>query len=227
VLKSLSSAGVDVSGVVSDGGVTTTVSVVCIASSGERSFLYNPGSSSAFTLDDIPEPLVSRSDIVFAAGAMLLSSFDGKPCAELMRYARHIGKFTVMDTAWDFDGIWLDKIAPVIPYLDLFMPSVDEAAKLTGLSEPQAMADAFFKLGAKNVIIKLGKEGAKAAKLPLSRLLLKLIALSIQPEPATLFARAFWRDFPAGLASSAVQTSPTLPEPCALQPTAQATVSDR
>ena len=41
-------AGVDVRGVVSDPGVSTTVSIVCVGSSGERSFLYCPGSTSAF-----------------------------------------------------------------------------------------------------------------------------------------------------------------------------------
>ena len=36
-----------------------------------------------------------------------------------------------MDTAWDFEDIWLPKVVDVLPYLDLFMPSVEEAAKLT------------------------------------------------------------------------------------------------
>ena len=153
--------GVDVKGVVS-GDVDTTVSIVCVSSKGERSFLYNPGSAADFKLSDIPDELIDECDIVFVAGAMLLSSFDGAPCAELMRRAREKGKYTVMDTAWDFDDVWLPKIREVIPHLDLFMPSIDEAAKLVGLpaDNANAIADKLFELGADNVIVKVGKDGA-------------------------------------------------------------------
>ena len=65
-----------------------------------------------------------------------------------------------MDTAWDFEDKWLPKVADVIPYLDLFMPSVEEAAKISGETEPEKIADKFFEMGAKNVIIKVGKDGA-------------------------------------------------------------------
>lgn len=65
-----------------------------------------------------------------------------------------------MDTAWDFEDVWMDKIRESIAYLDLFMPSYDEAAKLTGEKDPSRIAALFKKLGAKNVIIKLGTQGA-------------------------------------------------------------------
>lgn len=194
------SFGVDTKGVVF-GDVSTTVSIVCVNSSGERSFLYNPGSAADFKLSDISDELLSDCDIVFVAGAMLLSSFDGKPCAELMRRAQKMGKFTVMDTAWDFDDIWLPKIREVIPYLDLFMPSVDEAAKLVGLSpdEPDAIADRLFELGAKNIIIKVGKNGALICESGKERYTLPTY-LSIKPTDTTGAGDSFCAGFLAGLA---------------------------
>lgn len=159
VRNSAAGYGIDVRGVVS-GDEPTTVSVVCVSSTGERSFLYSPGSSAAFTLDDISDEVLDDCDIVFVAGAMLLTAFDGEPAAKFFQKARAKGKLTVMDTAWDFDDVWMPKIAAAIPYLDIFMPSVDEARKLTGLEDHHDIARALRDMGAKNVIIKVGKDGA-------------------------------------------------------------------
>jgi sugar/nucleoside kinase (ribokinase family) len=160
VIKTVKDSGASVDGIVTDEKVSTTVSIVCVSSTGERSFLYNPGSTSAFNKNDISEKLLDEYDIIFVAGAMLLTSFDGKPCAEFMKEAKEKGKYTVMDTAWDFENKWLPKVVEVIPYLDLFMPSYEEAVKLSGETEVQKIAEFFISMGAKNVIIKLGKDGA-------------------------------------------------------------------
>lgn len=160
VKKTLFDYGADVRGIASSDRVKTTVSVVCLHESGERSFLYNPASSSAFTDTDISDALLDECDIVFVAGALLLSSFDGTPCARFLRKAREKGKMTVLDTAWDFDDVWLPKIQEALPELDVFMPSYDEATRFSGETDPFAMAAKLHALGPKNVIIKLGKDGA-------------------------------------------------------------------
>ena len=138
----------------------TTLSVACIRSWGERSFMYNPASSANYCLDDVDWQAVEDCDIVFYTGAMLLTSFDGAPCAEFLKKCREMGKFTVLDTAWDFDGIWFDKIASVFDGLDLFMPSIDEAKNISGKEEIADIAEFFFEKGVKNIIIKDGANGA-------------------------------------------------------------------
>ena len=160
VIKTAKENGVCTDGIVTDDTVTTTTSIVCSSSTGERSFLYYPGSASVFRKEDVSDALIDSCDIVFVAGAMLLNSFDGPPCAQLMKEAQEKGKYTIMDTAWDFEGKWLPKIEAVIPYLDLFMPSYEEAAKLSGKTEVPEIARFFLDMGAKNVIIKVGKDGA-------------------------------------------------------------------
>ncbi len=160
VAQECEKAGVDISGIQKDSSVNTTTSVVCVNSQGERSFLYNPGSTSALQGSDVTEELLDGCDIIFVGGAMLNTAFDGAPCGKVLENARNKGKFTVMDTAWDFDGKWLPKIEEALPGLDLFMPSYDEAVKLTGKNELDNIADTFFDLGVKQVIIKTGKDGA-------------------------------------------------------------------
>ncbi len=198
VLETAKSAGVDVRGVVQDPCVSTTASVVCISSNGERSMLYNPGSTSAFTLEDISEPCFAESDIVFVAGAMILTAFDGRPCAEFLQRAQEAGKYTVMDTAFDLDDVWLPKIKEAVAHLDLFMPSYEEAVKLSGETEVSKIADVFFALGAKNVIIKMGKDGAYLCEQGGSRYVLPTYS-QIKPVDTTGAGDSFCAGFLCGL----------------------------
>lgn len=160
IIDELKNNYVDISGVVVDKTVGTSASVVNITSHGERSFLYNPGSTSEFSLEDIPDSVLEKYDIIFIASALILTKFDGTPAAKLFEKARKMGKYTVMDTVWDFEDKWMEKIKPSIPYVDLFMPSIEEAIKLTGEEDIDKIADIFFSLGTKNVIIKMGSKGA-------------------------------------------------------------------
>lgn len=160
VKSELAKNNVDVAGVTMCGPSPTTLSIVCIQSSGERSFLYNPASTADYCPDDINWDVVDSCDIVFYTGAMLMTAFDGQPCADFLRECRRRGKFTVLDTAWDFDDVWLPKLEAVFDGLDLFMPSYEEAVKLSGEKEPEKIAAFFFARGVKNMIIKLGADGA-------------------------------------------------------------------
>ena len=198
VIETAKSAGVDVSGVVQDSSVNTTASVVCIHSSGERSMLYSPGSTSAFTVEDISEPCFAKSDIVFIAGALILTKFDGSPSASFLKRAQEAGKYTIMDTAWDLEEVWLPKVIESIPYLDLFMPSYDEAAKLSGEIELSKIADAFFSMGAKNVIIKIGKDGAYVCEQNGSRYILPTYTF-VKPVDTTGAGDSFCAGFLCGL----------------------------
>ena len=160
VTEYLMEKGVALDGVRVDPSVATTVSVVCVAPNGERSFLYNPSSNDAISLGDIDRSLVKRCDIVFVAGALLMRQFDGTQCASLLRDCRLSGQYTVMDTAWDFRGRWLDGVRESLAHLDLFMPSYAEAREITGRNDPAGQAEFLIDLGVQNVVIKLGADGA-------------------------------------------------------------------
>lgn len=197
ILKETRKAGVDTTPVITDPAVFTTVSTVLVRPDGERSFLYHKGSTSALREDEISDRLLDACDIVFVAGAMLLSSLDGEPCARLLQRAHALGKYTVMDTAYDFDGLWLEKVKAVIPELDLFMPSEVEAQNITGMSDPDQMADSLFRLGARNVIIKLGSRGALICPAESPRFFSP--AFRVTPVDTTGAGDSFCAGFLAGL----------------------------
>lgn len=137
----------------------TSASVVLSSESGERSFLHCVGANATFNYDDINWSVIENSKIVFVAGTMLMDSFDGECCARVLKRCREMGKITVLDTAWDSKGRWMKVLAPCMPYIDVFMPSVEEAIELSGEKEPEKIADVFFNMGVRQVVIKLGSKG--------------------------------------------------------------------
>lgn len=200
VKDELEKHGVNIRGLVT-GSVPTTVSNVCLTSDGERSFLYSPGSAADFSIADVDRNLLEMTDIVFVAGAMLLKRFDGRECADLLRAARAAGKTTVMDTAWDYEGIWLDKISEALPYLDIFMPSIAEAKKLAGVDDDDGYREIAARLkaiGPKNIVVKLGNKGAYMLKENGDEMLAPTYT-SIKPVDTTGAGDAFCAGFIAGL----------------------------
>ena len=85
--------------------------------------------------------------------------FDGIPSSEVLKAAQEAKIITVMDTAWDSTGKWMQKIKPCLPYLDYFMPSLEEAEMISGKSKPEDIADVFLEAGVKTAVIKLGSKG--------------------------------------------------------------------
>ena len=200
VYDTCKATGVDVSYAVFDESVQTTTSIVCVNSSGERSFLYNGGSTSALTVEEISDAALEDADIVFLAGALLNHKLDGEPAARMFKKAREMGKYTVMDTAFDPTGRWMSGVEAALPYLDLFMPSIEEAEQLAGIEgDFDAIADVFFSKGVKNVIIKAGKKGAYIREGGKEGYFAPTY-LSIKPTDTTGAGDSFCAGFLAGLA---------------------------
>ncbi len=150
---------IDVRGLSKDDVLQTSASVVLSSSNGERSFLHTVGANAGFGAEDVNYDVIKESNIVFVGGTMLMDKFDGEECAEVLKKCKAMGKTTVLDTAWDAKGRWMKVLAPCLPYIDYFIPSIDEAIELSGKETPEEIADVFFDMGVKKVVIKLGSKG--------------------------------------------------------------------
>ncbi len=162
IIRELEANKVGTEGIKRTNEVATSSSVVLSLRDGERSFLHNIGSNGVFGIKDISWQVIEACDIVFVAGSLLMPEFDGEQTAAFLSKVKALGKTTVLDTAWDSTGAWMKKVAPVLPYVDYFMPSIEEAEMLSGKSDLGDIANEFTKSGAKNVILKLGEDGCYA-----------------------------------------------------------------
>lgn len=150
---------VDTTGLVIDNEVGTSSSVVTVNDLGERTFLHYTGANAVFSGKDINYDIIRNSKAVFVVGTMLMPEFDGLGCAEFLKKAREMGKITALDTAWDSQGRWMNVLRPCMPYIDLFMPSFEEAVQLGGKDRVEDLADVFLSMGVKTAVIKLGEKG--------------------------------------------------------------------
>ncbi len=157
----LNKAGVDTRALKQDDTVQTSASVVLSESTGERSFLHCVGTNAVFSVSDIDYDVIKECDLVFVTGSFLMNTFDGIQTAEFLKKCKVLGKTTFLDVCWDAKGNWGKVLDVCLPYLDFFMPSIDEAIQLAdGETAPEKIADIFMKKGVKNVIIKLGSKGS-------------------------------------------------------------------
>lgn len=137
----------------------TSASVALIDSNSERTFLHCPGANAYFSDADVDYNIIGNSKIVFTAGTLIMPAFDGEACARVLKKSRELGKITALDTAWDSEGKWMAKLSACMPHIDWFLPSVEEAEKLSGEKEHDKICDAFFDMGVKHMVVKLGKNG--------------------------------------------------------------------
>ena len=155
----LKTESVSTDGLIIDSNVSTSASIVLSDSLGERTFLHCASSNDNFNENELDYNLIKNSKIAFVAGTMLMESFDGAQCAVALKKSKELGVITALDTAWDDKGRWMDILFPSMPFIDYFLPSIEEATELSKKTDYNEIADYFFSLGVKHVVIKLGKKG--------------------------------------------------------------------
>ena len=156
----LNAHGVDTRGLAKDENSNSSVSIVLLDKSGERSFLHTVGTNGTFTESDIDYSIIDECDLVFLTGTYLMDTFDGAETALFLKKCKEMGKTTFLDVCWDAKGRWAEVLDEAMPYIDFFMPSIDEAVNIAGCEALEDMADTFMSKGVKNVIIKTGKTGS-------------------------------------------------------------------
>ena len=159
VLQALQSDGVDTSGVYRTAAANTSTTMVMIDDSGERSFLHCYGADSQIRVEQLDMSLVRSGRLLYLGGALVMPGFDGPPQAQVMAEAQAAGLTTCMDVVWDATGRWMELLAPVLPYTDIFTPGFAEGQRITGLTEPADVAQALLDTGVKIVALTMGPEG--------------------------------------------------------------------
>ena len=159
LIKIMSDANLDTSGIVCDCSVNTSATAVLISPDGERSFLHYSGGNAKMSADDVDYGLIEKARILHVAAAFLVPGLDGEPMARVLEKARKMGVTTSLDTAWDSEGRWMQLLEPCLAHVDIFMPSIEEAQMLSGKKRPDKVAKFFLDYGIGTVLLKLGAEG--------------------------------------------------------------------
>lgn len=150
--------GVDCSMVARDGSVQTSATILPVRPNGERPALHVPGTAATFTVTADRLDAALDADIVHFGGTGLLKSFDGEPTVNLLKRAKELGRTTTFDLIQATPETFR-LVKPMMPYVDYFVPSIEEASEMAGLTDPKEVAAFYRDLGAGNVLLTMGGNG--------------------------------------------------------------------
>lgn len=159
MLATMERHGIDVSAMQRLSGVPSSATILNVRPNGERPALHVRGASDHFDVAPADYDTVLAPPIVHLGGTGLLRRLDGEPSRILLEEAKRRGRTVT------FDLIAANEktkaiVEPLLPFIDYFMPSIEEASIMSGRRHPGEAADYFLDRGAKCCVFTLGAEGA-------------------------------------------------------------------
>ncbi len=132
------------------------------------SYLRAGSAASLMGPRDVPRDLIASARIVQASGiSQAISASACDAVFEAIALAREAGVTTAYDTNLRLKLWPLTRAKAIINaacgMADIVLPGYDDATQLTGLSDADAIADFYLRLGAKIVALTLGHEGSLVA----------------------------------------------------------------
>jgi 2-dehydro-3-deoxygluconokinase len=161
--------GVDTSAVKIDPAAHTGIYFVTHTEKGHAFTYFRAGSAAArITPADVPDEAIRTAKILHLSGiSQAISGSAADAGFHAIEVARNAGVRVSYDTnlrlrLWDARRA-AAVIHAAIALADIALPSYDDATILTGLSDADAIADFYLRLGAPLVALKLGKDGVLLA----------------------------------------------------------------
>jgi sugar/nucleoside kinase (ribokinase family) len=159
VLMTMQKHGIDTSVMQRISGVPTSATILNIRPNGERPALHVRGASDHF---DVPTALYDKvfaAPIIHLGGTGLLKKLDGPQSLTLLKEAKKRGCIVTFDLiAANAETAAIVK--PLLPYIDYFMPSIEEAKDMSGQTTAAECAKFYLDHGAACCVFTLGGDGA-------------------------------------------------------------------
>jgi sugar/nucleoside kinase (ribokinase family) len=160
IIDQLAGGGVDTGGIRLLEGIHTACTMIINVQGQDRRFIASPGANTRFKVGHIPKEWVTRARVLYIGGYLMLPALETPEMVELLRDARRGGTNVLLDVVGVADRESFHRVALMLPETDVFLPNDDEAAALTGLSDPLEQAERFRDAGAATVVITQGQKGS-------------------------------------------------------------------
>jgi sugar/nucleoside kinase (ribokinase family) len=160
VISTMQRYGIHTEGLARKKSVQTSATMLPIRPNGERPGLHVMGANGAFCLEDVDLGVVSQAQYLHIGGTPLMAKFDGEPMSRVFRHAREHGVVTTYDILAIPGPRVLEAIEKALPYVDYFMPGLEEAVMLTGLHDRKDLIRYFVDKGVRHTVFKMGGEGS-------------------------------------------------------------------
>lgn len=159
VLMTLAKHGVDISTMQRLSGIPTSATILNVRPNGDRPALHVRGASDHFDVAPAMYDQVFDAPIVHLGGTGLLRRLDGPASVTLLSEAKRRGRIVTFDLI-GANAQTIEVVQPLLPMIDYFMPSIEEARDMSGTSSPEDCAAFYLGAGAGCCIFTLGGDGA-------------------------------------------------------------------
>ena len=159
VMMTMQKHGIDTSCMQPITGVPTSATILNVRPNGDRPALHVRGASDHF---DVPPEMYDRvfdAPIIHLGGTGLLRKLDGAASVTLLREAKRRGRTVTFDLI-AASAETFHMVEPLLPHIDYFMPSIEEARDMSGQSTPEDCASFFLDRGTTCCVFTLGADGA-------------------------------------------------------------------
>lgn len=163
IVDTMGRYGINTDNLVRKSGVQTSATMLPIRPNGDRPALHVLGANAELTIDDINWDVIKEADYLHFGGTYLMKNLDGEPTAEILKFAQENNTVTTLDMIAIPRDDLKEIIEPALPYIDYFMPGLEEAMLITGLKSRQENIDYFLDMGAKHTVFKMGGQGSSIA----------------------------------------------------------------
>ena len=163
IVDTMTRYGIDTRGLTRKPSVQTSATMLPIRPNGERPALHVLGANAELTLEDVDFDAIANADHLHFGGTYLMPKLDGAPTARVLAFAKERGVPVTLDLIAIDRPDLLDVIEPALPYVDYFMPGLDEARMICGLHERRDVIQFFLHRGVRHTVFKMGAEGSSIA----------------------------------------------------------------
>ncbi|VFS63921.1 Uncharacterized sugar kinase ydjH [Raoultella planticola] len=146
ILASYARLGIDCSLIQRTAQQETSATILPIRPNGERPALHCRGASDALFVSEEEFDAILDCRFLHHGGSGLLAAMDRGQSALLLRAAKARGVVTSFDLIAPNENT-LELLRSLLPSVDYFMPSLEEASYLSGRTDPADIARFFFELG--------------------------------------------------------------------------------
>ena len=159
LLDTLRKTGVDIGGVQRSSRALTGMLYINVTRDGQRTFFGSRGANQFMGPPKVPASWLRSCAAAHLVGYSFLNPGPEKMARRILRQFHSCGKLVSLDVGMEPCKRIPKKILRLLPQVDLLFVSSDEAASLTGRSNPREAFLRFERAGAKEIVMKLGKRG--------------------------------------------------------------------
>ena len=163
-------------GIITSSQSTTSYSIVISPNGVDRRFLHHPGANDDFCAEDIQFAAIRDAKLFHFGYPPLMKkmySDNGSQLLEVFKQVKECGLTTSLDMAFPDPNSpsgkadWHVTLSKVLPFVDIFMPSIDEILFMLKKPETSSLSTNLLEsvsrelldMGTKMVLLKLGDQG--------------------------------------------------------------------